>query len=207
MKTMVANLPIPEARAYTLDPKDSALVVVDMENEFLKKEGKRYLGERGDKIIPYVAALIKKFREAGSKIIYVQSVRKPDALEFTVFKKDPILLENTWAVEIVDELAPLPGEPIVQKSSHDCFNNTNMEEVIESLGLVSARSQIVVTGVATNVCVDCAFTGFRVRDFRVYLPKDCTASNTYEAEVAAYQHLIGRQYNTYCTRSDLINFS
>ena len=203
---MEVTLKIPQPQPVFIDPADSALVIVDMQNASLKGDG--ILVERGKPVIAATAALLQKFRAAGSPVIHVQSVRSPDAIEFTVFGKTPRLIEGTWNVEFVEELAPLPGEPVVEKRSHDCFNNTRMEQVLDALDLRPCRSQIVVAGVATNVCYDCAVTGFRVRSFLVYLPLDATASRTEREELLGFQHVLGgpnrAQYNTIATRSDLV---
>jgi nicotinamidase-related amidase len=105
----------------------------------------------------------------------------------------------------------LPGETVVHKWSHDPFNHTRLEAVLDQMDLRPCRSQIVVTGVATNVCYDCCVTGFRVRQFLVYLPIDATASISEQDELLAFQHLLGMpgrdMYNTIGTRSDLVTLS
>ena len=106
------------------------------------------------------------------------------------------------------DLSPRIGEPVVGKLSHDCFNATPLEEILNEFDLRPCRSQIVIAGLATNVAFDCAVTGFRVRGFMVYVPIDATASATEVEELLAFQHFLGttarRQYNTLATRSDMI---
>ena len=197
----------PEVRSVFIDPADSALVVVDMQNKWLKKEGCA-LADRGKGAVAGTVALLEKFRAAGSKIIFIQSVRKPDALEFTAFGHELDITEGTWDAEIIDELRPTQGEAVVVKESYDPFNGTSLEEVLHELDLVPCRSQIVVTGVATNVAFDCAATGFRVRGFVVYVPTDATAAVSEKEEVIAFRHFIGpNYYNTVATRSDLVSMA
>src|SRR5678815_5089892 len=64
---------------------------------------------------PNIAALRRRVRQAGGLVVHTQSVRKPDALEFTLFKNVVRKVEGTWGAEFVDELKPQPGEPVVVK--------------------------------------------------------------------------------------------
>lgn len=206
MATVTVDLELPELQPIALKADDCALVIIDMENEFLKPEGRVYMPGRAERAIGNLAALIAKFRESGGKIIYVQSLRAETGNEFTVYNQPQRLIEDTWFVEIVDELKPQSGDTIVRKRSNDCFNHTAMEEVLAELGLEPGRSQIVVTGCATNVCVDSAVVGFSVRNYPVWVPEDCTASANEAAELIGYAHYFGRgfSHNVTPTRSDLI---
>ena len=84
---MQIDLNYPEAIPVKLDPAKTMLLIVDMENEDAHPKGKRYMGERVDEIVPKIAALRRRVRQAGGLVVHTQSVRKPDALEFTLFKK------------------------------------------------------------------------------------------------------------------------
>jgi nicotinamidase-related amidase len=190
----------------TIDSANSALVIVDMENEFLKPGGRHYMRGRAERATANLRALLSRFRSNGMNVIYVQSVRATTNSLFTVFGQSPIVIEGTWNAEIVDELKPLAGEPIVRKQSPDCFNHTTMEAVLAALDLTPGRSHIVVAGCSTNGCVDCAVVGFSVRDYRVSVPVDCTAAMTESAELLGYSHFfgLGFEHNVTPTRSDLI---
>src|SRR5690349_1929564 len=109
-----------------LQPESTGLVIVDMQAEGCERHGP------GMKpVIANIRRLLDRFRAVNGKIIHVQSVRTKDHPEFTVFGRPYGLLLGTPAVEFVEELRPLPGEDIVQKTSHDCFYNTSMEAVLE----------------------------------------------------------------------------
>lgn len=208
IRPVIVELKAPEPRPVQVDPADSAFVIIDMQNEYLKPGGKRVL-ERGGRALGNLVPLLGRAREAGSRIIHVQSVRTRDCLEHTLFEVEPKLLIGTWGAEIAAELTPRPSEPIVQKRSHDPFNNTSMEQTLSRLGLVPGRSHVVVTGVATQGCVDCAVVGFSVRDYWVHVPLDCTAAASEELELMGFAHFFGRgyDYNVTPTRSDLITFT
>jgi nicotinamidase-related amidase len=201
------ELSLPDPRPVTIDPSNAVLVVVDMENSFLKAGYPHYLGTRSEPVVNKIAELLAKFREAGSNVIFVQSLRAVTGSEFTVYGRDHHLIENTPNVEIVDELAPIAGEIIIPKRSNDSFNHTRMEEALASLDLVPGRCQVVVTGCATDGCVDCAVVGFTVRGYDVCVPVDCTVSFSADAELVGYSHFCGDGYGQSVTptRSDLIS--
>ncbi len=202
------RLPVPEPRAMTLDPRHTAVVVVDVENEFLRAGGKRYMGERAERTLAPLAALLGRARAAGAPVIYVHSVRDPDNAEFTVFKVDEHLLRGSWGAEYCEEIAPRPGEPVVDKECHDCFNHTELEVVLHGLGIEPRESTVIITGVALGVCVSHAVLGFSVRDYWVGVAMDCVAAKDEDAELVAYQPFMhsAYAYNVAVTRSDLVAF-
>jgi ureidoacrylate peracid hydrolase len=208
MTTRTVELVVPEPRPVALDPRHAALVVVDVEHEFLREGGRRYMGERGERILAPLAALLDRARAAAVPIIYIRSIRDEGNPEFTVFKVDEHLMRGTWGPEYCAEIAPRPGEPVVEKQCHDCFNHTELEATLARLGIRPCDFSVIVTGVALDVCVSHAALGFSVRDYWVSVPMDCTASRTEEAELVAYQRFLhpAYAYNMTVTRSDLIEF-
>ena len=91
-------------------PGSTGLVIVDMQVEGCERHGPTV-----QPVISNIRLLLDRFRQAGSKIIHVQSIRSKDHPEFTVFGRKYDLLEGSPGVEFVPELKPFSGEPIVQK--------------------------------------------------------------------------------------------
>jgi nicotinamidase-related amidase len=205
---MQIELNYPEPVAVALDPSKTLLVMVDMENEDAHPSGKRYMGEAVERIVPNIAALRERVREAGGQVVHTQSVRKPDALEFTLFKNVVRKVEGTWGAKFIDALQPRSGEPVVVKYTHDCFYRTDMEPVLERLGIRPGEGRIIVTGIATRGCVQCAVMGFSIRDYYVYVPLDCTAQRDEKEKLQAFSLFtsFGYRYNVSVTRCDLIQF-
>jgi nicotinamidase-related amidase len=81
-----------------ISPENSGLIIVDMQSEGCERHGPTL-----KPIIKNIRALLDRFRQANGKIIHVQSVRPKDHPEFTVFGKKYSLIENTPAVEFVEE--------------------------------------------------------------------------------------------------------
>jgi nicotinamidase-related amidase len=205
---MQIELDYPKPVPVKLDAAKTILLIVDMENEDAHPSGKRYMGEAVEEIIPKLVALRQRVREAGGMVVHTQSVRKPDALEFTLFKNVVRKVEGTWGAEFIDQLKPAAGEPIVVKYTHDCFYRTDMEALLERLHFRPGEGRVIVTGIAARGCVQCAVMGFSIRDFYVYVPVDTTTQRDQKEKLQAFSQFIsfGYRYNVTVTRSDLIEF-
>jgi nicotinamidase-related amidase len=208
-RTVTLELPVPEPKPVTIDPAKTALVIVDMQNDFCKPEGLVYLSPRRGAVIEPIRRLVGRCRESGIEVIYVQSIRYPDSPEFTAFGRRPFLLQGSWGAQIADELTPLPDEPVVEKNSHDCFNNTRMEQLLAEKGIRPCEWTIIVVGLGLTNCVGCAVSGFSVRSYWVVLPMDCTAAASGEEEICQYQRFMQRGYdfNVTLTTSELIEIA
>jgi nicotinamidase-related amidase len=203
---MLVNLDYPEAASVELDPSKTLLVIVDMENCSAHPKGPQYMGEPVEKIIPKIGQLRRYVRDRGGHVLHTQSVRKRDALEFTLFNNVVRKVEGTWDAEFIDALKPAADEPVVVKYTHDCFYQTTMQETLDRLGIRPGDGRVIVTGIAARGCVQCAVTGFSIRDYYVYVPMDCTAAKD---EVETLQSFtlyrgFGYRYNVTMTRSDMI---
>ena len=203
---MLVDIKYPDPTQIELEPAKTLLVIVDMENCSAHPKGPQYMGEPVEKIIPRIVRLRDYVRAYGGKVLHTQSVRKRDALEFTVFNNVVRKLEGTWDAEFIDALKPAPDEPVVVKNTHDCFYRTNMTEWLERLDIRPGDGRVIVTGIASRGCVQCAVTGFSIRDYYVYVPMDCTAAKD-ETETllsfSLYQGF-GYRYNVTMTQSDMI---
>lgn len=205
---MQIELNYPEPVPVKLDPAKTMLLIVDMENEDAHPSGKRYMGEAVEEIIPKLVALRQRVRAAGGTVVHTQSVRKPDALEFTLFKNVVRKVEGTWGAEFIDQLKPAADESVVVKYTHDCFYRTEMEVLLERLRFRPGEGRIIVTGIAARGCVQCAVMGFSIRDFYVYVPIDTTTQRDQKEKLQAFSQFMsfGYRYNVTVTRSDLIEF-
>lgn len=173
----------------------AALIVVDVENEFCHPAGTIFLGRRVIEPITLLRRLIGRANEHDCSVVYVRSVRSPDALEYRLFDRRPALLEGSWAVEFVEGVEPRASDPIVEKRSHDPFNNTTFEQTLVERGIRPETHALLVAGVATHGCVLCTVIGLSVRAFSVLLLADCTASGTKREEQLAFDLLRTNAYS------------
>lgn len=187
-----------------ISPENSGLIIVDMQSEGCERHGPTL-----KPIIKNIRALLDRFRQANGKIIHVQSVRPKDHPEFTVFGKEYSLIENTPAVEFVEELRPQQNEIVVQKFSHDCFYQTTMEDELRKMDLRRCRDRIVVTGIGSNNCVYHAVIGFHIRNYFVIVPEDCIHASRAEGQQFALNQFrsAAYNYNVTVTRSENINLA
>jgi nicotinamidase-related amidase len=191
-----------------LNSKSTAFVVVDMENEFCKPGGKLYHSEGVDEVIPKLGHLLKRGREAGVQVIFVRSVRFPNSPEFSRFGKIPILLKGTWGAQLIEELTPKEGEPVIEKHTHDCFYKTEMDPLLERLDIRPETHSILVGGIKANICVYQAVIGFHIRHYNVIVPLDCCAGWPAGREMLKTQMADpAYSYNVTLTLSDEINFT
>jgi nicotinamidase-related amidase len=184
-----------------LHPESTGLVIVDMQAEGCERHGP------GVKpVIANIRSLLDRFRAVNGKIIHVQSVRTKDHPEFTVFGRPYGLLLGSPGADFVEELKPLPGETVVQKTSHDCFYKTTMESVLERFDLRACRDRIIVTGIGSSNCVYHAVIGFHIRNYYIVVPEDCIHGVAPHSQPFALGQFRSNAYNFNVTvsRSDAL---
>ena len=191
-----------------LNSQSTALVVVDMENEFCKPGGKLYHSEGVDEVIPRLQRLLRRGREAGVQVIFVQSVRYPNSPEFVRFGQTPILLKGSWGSQLIEELSPKAGDPVIEKNTHDCFYKTEMDPLLERLTIRPETHTVIVGGINSNICVYHAAIGFHIRHYNVIVPLDCCAGWPAGREMLKTQMAHpAYNYNVTLTQSDEIDFA
>ena len=173
-----------------LHAESTGLVIVDMQVEGCERHG---AGVRP--VIANIRRLLDRFREINGKIIHVQSIRTKDHPEFTVFGRPYGLLLGSPGADFVEELKPLPGEIIVQKTSHDCFYKTTMEATLEKLNLHPCRDKMVITGIGSSNCVYHAVIGFHIRNYYSIVPEDCIHGVHPQSQPFALHQFRSNAYN------------
>lgn len=194
----------------TLDPARTALLVIDMQNAFVMPGGSMArLGlstVRGHDIIEPVHRLIDACRKRGLPVIHTLTTFRSDyadaglvAQRFPALQHLGHIMAGTWDAQIIDRLLPREGEYVIAKSRFNAFYGTNLELVLRSLGV----DTLIVTGVATNVCVESTIREAFIRDVSVILPRDATASYTKEMEEASLATL-GFMFANVATVDDVV---
>jgi nicotinamidase-related amidase len=190
---------VDKERTIELSPEHTGLIIVDMQAEGCERHGPGL-----KPVIKNIRSLLDRFREVNGNIIHIQSVRPKDHPEFTFFGKSYSLLDNSPAVEFVEELKPYPNEIVIKKYSHDCFYQTTMEEQLKKFDLRPCRDHVVVTGIGSNNCVYHAVIGFHIRNYWVYVPEDCIHASRAEGQQFALSQFRSPAYdfNVRVTRSE-----
>lgn len=202
-ETIEITVETPKPKAFTLDPKKTAVLVVDIQNHNTNPNSRRSFD-----IVEGNVRLLAKARAAGAQVIYSNSVRQVESPEHTVFGRPLHLIIGTWDSQIVDEIAPQPEDIVIQKWSHDIWAWRGLEEALERQGLLGADTTIIMTGVSAAGCVHSASLGASNRDYRTLVALDCGAANV-EGEARTYHQYQSDAYrhNIDFTLSTLVSFA
>ena len=145
-----------------------ALLVIDMLNDFCNEGAPLFVpATRG--VIPNIAREIKRARGAGARVIYICDAHAPDDIEFRNWP--PHAVGGTAGSDVVDELRPLPGDTVLEKTTLMPFYRTGLDDELRKAG----AELVTITGCVTNICVMLAAHEAVVRGYRVRVPRDCVA--------------------------------
>jgi nicotinamidase-related amidase len=187
MKQVTAALPY----AYAFDPAKTALVVIDMQRDFVLPGGfGASLGNdvsRLTAIVPTVARLLDLCRTAGLTVIHTRECHRPDLADCPPAKLtrgnptmrigDPgpmgrVLVGGEPGADIVPELAPLAGEIVIDKPGKGSFYATALGDILRLKGV----THLLLAGVTTEVCVQTTMREANDRGYECLLLEDATES-------------------------------
>lgn len=186
--------------AFAFRPQTTALIVIDMQRDFAEPGGfGASLGNdvsRVTAIVPTVKRLIEGFRAAGLPVIHTMECHRPDLSDLPPAKRDRgypsirigdagpmgrVLIAGEPGTAILDELAPLPGEIVIEKPGKGAFYATGLGDDLKRIG---AR-QLVFAGVTTEVCVQTTMREANDRGYECLVAEDATESYFPEFKAAA----------------------
>ena len=204
-----------------IEPARTAVIVVDMQNDFGSHGGMMALagidisGNRA--VIPATSRVLAAARQAGILVVYLKMAFRADlsdagapdtpnwlkhlplraAEETTTPDGTPsrILVRDTWNTDIVAELQPEPPDVVLYKHRYSGFYETDLDKVLRSRFINS----LIFTGWTTSVCVESTVRDAMFRDYRCLVLEDCTAEpigkglsrSNHEASLLAIQILFG----------------
>lgn len=179
----------------TIDPKKTALLVIDMQHVFItrpvyenptdaeKKEAERweqFYKAIDEVVVPNNARIIKAFREKGMEVTYAKiQCQKQNGSDRSLDHKatgynELLLPPGTPSAEIVPELAPLPDEIVVTKTTDSALTGTPLRLWFQNMGI----DTVVCTGVLTDQCVSCTVRSLADESFKVWLIEDACRAST-----------------------------
>ena len=164
-----------------------ALVIVDMQNDFVRKGAPLEVPEARPTIAVH-RALLGACRERGLPVIYTKFVAGPERT--LVWEWSPVLappVRCCWkgvrrhyqdvdteldGSDIIDEIYPEPGDPIVDKFGYGAFHNTNLDDLLKARHVAS----VLVTGTVTQICVEETARESFKRGYRTTIVSDAVSS-------------------------------
>jgi len=206
-----------DSLAKKVAPQHTAVLVIDMQNEFIEDAGLR--GKEGDDLssaralVPRVKRFLAQTRAAGVQVIYVQAVynsateqyisdvwREQDLRRRRSRRPEDQCREGSWNAEIHADLAPVQGDMVVAKRRYCAFEGTGLDLMLRSKGIRT----VVVTGMATDICVESTVRAAFVKDYYVVLTSDCTTTYSEEAHERTLR-LVHRFYGEVATTAEIVD--
>jgi biuret amidohydrolase len=185
---------------FEFDPRSCALVIIDMQRDFVDPGGfGEALGNDVSllrKAIAPIRKVLEAARERRMLVVHTREGHRPDLSDLPQSKKlrgrlkngigDPgpmgrILVRGEYGHDIVDELKPAPGEPVVDKPGKGAFYATDLDSMLHNRGI----RQLVVCGVTTEVCVNTTVREANDRGYDCLVLEDCVGSYFPQFQVAA----------------------
>ena len=184
MTTLVPAQPGP----FAFDVESTALVVIDMQRDFLEPGG--FGAALGNDVsllwsaVEPLQRVLTAARDAGMTVIHTREGHRPDMLDCPPAKlarggfigsdspNGRILIRGEFGHDIVDALAPAPGEVVLDKPGKGSFYATDLELMLRNRGIKS----LIVTGVTTEVCVHTTVREANDRGFECLVLEDCCGS-------------------------------
>jgi len=186
----VVDIPA-EPSPFRLVANQTALVVIDMQRDFLLPGGfGESLGNDVSqlaKVVPPLVDLLAAARASGIIVIHTREGHEPDLSDCPPAKLnrgapskrigDPgkfgrILIRGEYGHDIIDELAPIDGEVVIDKPGKGAFYATGLSDVLTGAGI----TQLLVTGVTTEVCVHTTTREANDRGYQCLVVSDCVGS-------------------------------
>ncbi len=125
----------------------TAMIVVDMQNDFVKEKGTLVV-PAARHTIPHIKKLLVDARDSKVRIAYTQDTQVENDPEFDIWPSHCV--KDTWGWQIIDELKPLKTELICPKNRYDGFYGTWLGHFLRNIWKVE---NVVITGTVSNICV------------------------------------------------------
>jgi len=152
-----------------VDPARTALVVVDMQNDFVR-EGGGLLVPDAEATIPAIRMLLELARANGVRVVYSQDTHRDGDPEWRIWPEHA--REGSWGWEIVDELAPAPDDVVLRKPRYDAFYGTPLDHLLRLWGVAT----LVMCGTVANICVHYTAASAALRWYAVVIPRDAISA-------------------------------
>lgn len=197
--------------AEKVDPNHCALLVIDVQNDFVADGG--FFDKVGGDLkpiqrerVPALLRLIAEARKAGALVIFVQAIYDPKDLSAPMRERNarlkmemPRCLTGSWGADFY-EVRPRPDEPVVIKHRYSAMVNTNLPDLLKERKIQS----LLLTGVATDTCVESAGRDAYFLDYYVTIVADCCGAASEQDHRGALKRF-SRDYGQVVVSTDVVN--
>ncbi|MEB3756168.1 MAG: cysteine hydrolase [Desulfurococcales archaeon] len=199
----MVKVDVPEIKisdSITLPARETAVIVVDMQNDFVKDGGKLVVPTARETVEP-IRRLLSKARGKGVRVIYTQDTHWDGDPEFSLWGEH--VEHSSWGWQIIDELKPVEGDIVLLKTRYDGFYGTPMDDILRSYGY----KNLVIVGTVANICVLHTAASAGLRWYNIVVPMDGISALT-EFDYYLTLRQVSWLYNGIVVRSvDSIEFN
>ncbi|MDZ7261740.1 MAG: isochorismatase family protein [candidate division KSB1 bacterium] len=159
-------------------PNKTALLVIDMQE---------YFRSVALEIIPNVQTLVVSCRKNSIPVIFTQHGHRDPTMDGGMLAQwwEELIMVGTRDWEIIPELSPEPGDKIIAKKRYSAFFETDLDVYLKDLRI----TDLLITGVMTNLCCETTAREAFMRDYRVFFLADATATSEDEFHLASLKNL------------------
>ena len=192
---------------WSIEPASSALLVIDMQNDFVL-EGAPMEVPMARRRLPEMVTAVAACRQAGIPVIYSRHVLLDSfdvsPLETTYNQRLQTvgMRRGTEGVEVVEELKPEADDYVLDKHRYDAFHNTPLKSVLATIRGLNAVDTVIIAGTLTEVCCESTARSAYMNDYKVAFLADATGGRS-EAAQAATLDAVGTFFGRVLSTADM----
>jgi nicotinamidase-related amidase len=168
----VTNLEVPKYAVQDevrVNPERTALVVIDMQNDFVRRGGGLLVPDAAA-TVPAIRRLLDLARASRMRVVYSQDTHRQGDREWEIWPEH--CREGSWGWEIVAELAPGVHDTVLRKAGYDAFYGTPLDDILQRWGV----DTLVICGTGANICVHYTAASAALRGYAVVIPRDAISA-------------------------------